>query len=179
LRRSRRAPRRTAARADDPRALRRLAKRLAAVTPPPAYRSFGEALARVVDVLPPKMREWTATIPTRWAPYVFRGLLDGLLDDPRVTAHHRRRVIRARQDAEDAIASYKVAATVAPRRRGLPPPAPLNPEARAQVLAEYQRRAAGVPKGTRPEIWKALAQERGYSNWKQLRQQVSALRRGP
>jgi hypothetical protein len=199
--RSRRRPRRKAARSDA-----RLLRRYVAITPPagalaltgsapagsqdtritpaaglipPEYRSFGEGLARVVDVLPAAMREWTSKIPAQWAPYVFRGLLDGLLDDPRVTAHHRRRLIRARKDAEHVIELLKAAEKVPPRRRGLPPPAPLNPAARDQVLAEYHRRAAGAPKGTHPEIWKALARECGYSNWKQLRRQVRALRRSP
>lgn len=134
-----------------------------------------ELVARAARRLPDKL---SAVIPFKLAPYVLRALYDYCLDNPRLPAAQRRRLVRERGELEATLSAIKASGLgeVSRRRRGPAPADPLEVATRRAIAAEFARRSKGLLKDERTEIWKKIGAERGYP-WKKVRHQVSPLLR--
>lgn len=142
--------------------------------PPPEVLAAFEALKRVIDRLPEEWREAVNKLRGAAVPYVVCALYDWRLDDPRISADGRRALLARRKEARAALKQFKAANRLGSRPRGAPAAGTLSPTVLDRVLSTYRQRAAATKSKGRDHIWRGLAREIGYSNWKKVRQQAMA-----
>lgn len=143
--------------------------------PPPELLAAMQAVTRVIHRLPSE--EWRAAVDKlRFAavPYVVCALYDWRLDDPLISAEGRRVLQERQKEARAALEKYKAARRFGSRPRGAPAAGTLSPTVLDRVLSTYRERVAAAGSKGRDHIWRSIAREVGYSNWKKLRQQVMA-----